>query len=70
MNSPELQAKIASWRIRAAEGTLTLDDMKEIITASRAGRMSSATSVAASKRKLAIAAIPLAADMLSELEGM
>ncbi len=73
MSSPvplELQAKIASWRLRAAEGTLTLDEMKEAILHLRAGRVQAANASAASKRKKAIVAIPSAGDMLSELEGL
>ena len=27
----DLQAKISTWRMKAAEGTLTLDEMKEIL---------------------------------------
>lgn len=73
MSSPvslELQAKISSWRQRSAEGTLTLDEMKEAILYLRAGRVQAANASAASKRKKSIAAIPSAADMLSELDGL
>ena len=73
MSSPvplELQAKIASWRLRAAEGTLTLDEMKEAILYLRAGRVQAANASASAKRKKSIAAIPSASDMLSELEGL
>lgn len=66
----ELQAKISSWRMRAAEGTLSLEDMKEAIVYLRAGRVAAANASAASKRKKAIVAIPHANDMLSELEGL
>lgn len=66
----ELQQKIANWRRKAAEGTLTLDDMKEAILHLRQGRVAAANASAASKRKKAIAEIPAAADMLSELEGL
>ena len=68
--SIELQQKIAVWRQRAAEGTLTLDDMKEAIIHLRAGRVNAANASAASKRKKAIAEIPAAGDMLDELENM
>jgi hypothetical protein len=73
MSSPvplELQQKISSWRLRAAEGTLTLDEMREAILHLRAGRVNAQNASAASKRKKAIAEIPAAADMLSELEGL
>lgn len=68
--SLELQAKINAWRQRAAEGTLTLDEMKEAILYLRQDRMQAATSAAATKRKKAIIAIPSAADMLSDLENL
>lgn len=68
----ELQAKIASWRLRAAEGTLTLEEMKEAIVFLRAGRLGAAQAAqkTAATRKKAIAAIPSAEDMLSDLEGL
>lgn len=72
MTSPvplELQEKITSWRLRSAEGSLTLEEMKAAIIYLRAGRVQAATSSAA-KRKKSIAAIPSAQDMLSELEGL
>lgn len=73
MSSPipaELQAKIASWRLKAADGTLSLDEMREAIKYLRAGRVQAANASAASKRKAAIAVIPSADDMLSDLEGL
>lgn len=68
--SLELQQKIAGWRARAAEGTLTLEEMKEAILHLRAGRVNAQNASAASKRKKAIAEIPSAADMLSDLENL
>ena len=53
MSSPiplELQSKIATWRLRAAEGTLTLDEMKEAIVFLRAGRLNAANAAATAKR--------------------
>jgi hypothetical protein len=66
----ELQSKIAAWRLKAAEKTLTLEEMKEAVIYLRAGRVNAASSAAATKRKKAIAAIPSADDMLSDLEGL
>lgn len=68
--TPELQSKIAGWRQRAAEGTLTIEEMREAILHLRAGRVSAQNASAASTRKKAIAAIPSAADMLSDLEAL
>ena len=66
----ELQSKIASWRLRAAEGTLTLEEMKEAVAFLRQGRVAAANASAASKRKKAIAEIPHASDMLDELNNL
>lgn len=68
----ELSAKISSWRLKAADGTLTLDEMKEAITHLRAGRVAAASAARASagSRKKAAVAIPAAADMLNELENL
>ena len=68
--TPEISMKIAAWRQKAAEGTLTLDDMKEAIIYLRAGRVNAQSASAAAKRKKAIIAIPSAADMLNDLENM
>lgn len=68
----ELSAKIAAWRLKAAEGTLTLEEMKEATKYLRAGRMQAGAAASASvaKRKKAIAEIPNAEDMLNDLEGL
>lgn len=66
----ELQAKIASWRLRAAEGTLTLDEMKEAVAWLRQGRVAAANASASAKRKRAIAEIPKAEDMLDDLNNL
>jgi hypothetical protein len=65
----DLQAKIADWRLRAAAGTLTLPEMKEAIVHLRAGRISAYSTGVAAKKK-AVAAVPAAADMLADLEGL
>lgn len=65
--SPELQAKIAIWRQKAIEGTLTAEEMKEAIVALRQGRVSAAATSDASRRAKAKVAIPTADDLLSEL---
>ena len=73
MSSPiplDLQSKIATWRLRAADGTLTLDEMKEAFVFLRQGRLAAASSAATAKRKKAIAEIPHADDMLGELEDL
>lgn len=51
MYSPDLQSKIALWRQKAAEGTMTPEDYREAIAALRAGRLAAAHSSAAKKAK-------------------
>ena len=75
MSSPiplELQSKIAAWRLRAAEGTLTLDEMKEAIVHLRAGRLSAATAAAVTKRSSGAKRTVIANsdDLLSELDDL
>jgi hypothetical protein len=65
--SPELQSKIALWRQKAVQGTLTADEMKEAITALRQDRVGAAVASAASKRSKAKAEIPDADDLLAEM---
>ena len=73
MSSPvpiELQSKIEHWRKGAAENTLSIEEMKEAIVHLRAGRLAAAAASAPAKRKKAIAEIPSADDLLSELEDL
>lgn len=68
--SPEMTAKIAAWRQKAAEGALTLEDMKEIIPALRGDRRSAAESSEHAKRARAKKEIKSADELLNELEGL
>ncbi len=71
--SPELQAKIQTWRQKAREGTLSADEMREAIAALRQDRvMASATSAVAKERKsTARAKKDINSDaMLGELEDL
>ena len=75
MTSPinhELSAQISEWRTKAADGTLSPDDMKAIIAQLRQGRLSAAEAaqVAAKTRKKAIAVIPDAGSLLDELADL
>lgn len=65
--SPELQSKITLWRARAANGTLTQDEMREAIAALRADRIGAAIASDKSKRAKAKAEIPDAGDLLKEM---
>lgn len=68
IQSAELQAKLAGWRMKAAAGELTEAECKEIVVALRAGRVAAAVSGEAKTRKKAIAVIPNANDLLNMME--
>ena len=70
LQPPETQAKMAVWRQKAQDGTLTVDEMKEAIIILRAGRLAAASASAPAKRAKAKADIPAADDLLSELGSM
>ena len=67
MTSPELQSKIALWRSKAADNTLTVEEMKEAIAALRGERHAAASQTPAARRKAAVKIIPSADDLLAEL---
>jgi len=66
----EMQARLAGWRKKSAEGTITLDEMREAIKQLRAGREAASAASAVAKRKTATKVIPKADDLLDELEGL
>lgn len=68
--NPELVAKIAIWRAKAADGTITLDEMREAVAAMREGRLAAANASDQARRKRAKAAVRSADDLLNELGGL
>lgn len=66
---PELQQKIASARLRAISGELTLPEMREMISLLREGRVSAVSESDSARRRKAIVAVPSAADMLAALKS-
>jgi uncharacterized tellurite resistance protein B-like protein len=68
--SPELQSKVAMWRVKVADGTITEAEMKEAVSLLRQGRLAAAQASATVKRKKAMVAIPNADDLLAGLEGL
>jgi len=74
MQSPELQSKIALWRQKAIDGTLTPEDMQEAVLALRADRrgasVASGKATAARKKAAAPKVVPTADDMLNDLMGL
>ena len=63
----EMQARLAEWRKKSAEGTISLEEMREAIKLLRAGREAAFTASAAAKRKVAAKVIPHADDLLDEI---
>lgn len=70
MQSADLQAKIAVWRHRTREGSMTPADYKEAITTIRGERKSAAVASEQSKKKAAKVVIPDAKTMLDSLKGL
>lgn len=67
MYSPEIQARIAELRVKAAQGTLTPAEMREAIDHLREGRALAQT---ASKAKRTAAAKPDGEGLLDQLRGL
>lgn len=65
--TPELQSQIATWRDKARQGTLSVDDMKLAIAAIRGDRKNAAATSEQSRRTKAKAEIPNAKSLLGEL---
>lgn len=69
--SPELQAKIAIWRQKCRDGSMTQEEYKEVLQELRADRIKAGTVSAASKeRKAAAKKVVNSDDLLSELDGI
>jgi hypothetical protein len=67
----DLQIRVAQWRQKAIDGTLTLEDKIEATAALREGRRSAAMAVVGATAKRAKAAGPAVSgdDLLDELMG-
>jgi len=68
--TPELQSKIAIWRSKSADGTISLAEMREAIIALRAGRKAAIEAASASRKSSPKRPSKSADDMLGELEGL
>jgi hypothetical protein len=67
MYSSELNSKIALWRSKQIEGTLTQEELKEFVTLLRQERRSAAEQ-SSKKRTRAKAEVKSADELLKELE--
>jgi hypothetical protein len=63
----ETLQKLQLWRAKAADGTLTLDEMREAVVLMRGDRKAGQSASSTTRRAKAKAEIPSADDMLSEL---
>lgn len=75
IQSPELLNKIAEWQRKSADGTITLDEMREAVKVLRANRLSSAEAAAKSKStgggSRAKSKVPVdAGNLLDQLNGL
>lgn len=73
MYSAELQSRMALWRQKQRDGTLTQDELKEAIAMMRSERMQLATTSGGSRTNKATkakAGKPSSDDLLNELEGL
>ena len=68
--SPEAQSKVALWRQKAREGTLTQEERREAIKVLREDRIGAAQTSTASRAKKAPKAPINADDLLAELGGL
>ena len=67
--TPETNSKIAVWRQKALEGTLTVDELKSAVEVLRGDRRGASVASEASRRGKAKAVVPSADDLLAELGG-
>lgn len=65
--SPEVASQIATWRARAAEGELTVDEMRKVVELVRGDRKTASLSAATAKKVKAKKEVKSADDLLKEL---
>ena len=63
--STENSAKLAEWRKKANEGTLSIAELREIVTLLREGRVSACYASAGAKAKKKEVTLPSAEEMLA-----
>lgn len=65
---PDFHLKLATYRRKAADGTISLDEMREAVKLMRQGRLAAAQNAKSASRK---SSAPVNSDdLLSELDGL
>lgn len=65
MISPELQSRLAVWRAKAADGTITLEEMRQVVAELRGARLSAGQAPAKSAKPK-----PDATSLIEQLKGL
>lgn len=66
--TPEVSSQIAIWRQKAADGELSVDDMRKVVELIRGDRKTASVSSETAKKVRAKKVIKSAEDMLKELD--
>ena len=70
IQDPELLNKIAVWRQKSIDGTITLEEMREAVKAMRGNRVAAITAAGEAKRSAKPKVTPkAAADLLNDLSN-
>lgn len=69
-NDSDFHLKLAEYRRKSADGTITLDEMREAVRLMRQGRVAAAEANAKAKKAASGKPTVNAADLLSQLEGL
>jgi len=65
--TPEMQSKLAIWRQKAADGSISIEEMRQAVRELRAGRQAAIQTASAAKRSSAKTPTRSAEDLLGEL---
>lgn len=70
-SDPDFHLKLATYRRKAADGTITLEEMREAVKLMRQGRISASAAAAATPRAKKASSAPVDSNsLLDELEGL
>ena len=66
---PDFHLKLATYRRKAADNTITIEEMREAVVLMRQGRIAAAAASTTSRKKAAAPAVS-STDLLAELDGL